>query len=233
MINRLFRYSQLFWSSRYLLSLNLKKKHRWTTMNHYRGKPYIILPHVFHPALFFTTKLFVDYLNEKTLGRNKTVLEIGAGSGLASIFAAQFASKVVATDINPHAIRCARINTMINHLEHKIDIRKGDLFEPVKGMKFDVVLYSPPYFWKKPTNYIEFAFSSGDRGKRGHVLYEFIEQVGKYLKDDGKIIMNWASVAAIPNVIGEFEKEGFVLVKKKAFDVLCEIIYIYEFKKKK
>ena len=59
------------------------------------------------------------------------VIDIGTGSGIQ---AKEAASKnnvfhVVATDINPEAIKFARKNSQVNH---KIEFFAGDLFEPVK-----------------------------------------------------------------------------------------------------
>jgi release factor glutamine methyltransferase len=48
------------------------------------------------------------------------VLEIGTGTGLVALNASKTASKVVATDINPHAIKCAQTNTLLNEVENWI-----------------------------------------------------------------------------------------------------------------
>lgn len=62
------------------------------------------------------------------------------------MFAAEKAKKVVATDINPLAVKCAKINAKINSVTEKIDIRHGNLFDPVKNERFDLIIFSPPYF---------------------------------------------------------------------------------------
>ena len=56
---------------------------------------------------------------------------MGTGSGVCAVFAARHARRVVAVDINPAAVRCAGINALLNDLEHKIEVRHGDLFAPV------------------------------------------------------------------------------------------------------
>ncbi|MBI4008365.1 MAG: tRNA (adenine(22)-N(1))-methyltransferase TrmK, partial [Planctomycetes bacterium] len=110
------------------------------------GKHFIVLPKVFHPGLFFTSKFFVSCFNKETVKETDYVLDMGTGSGIEAIFAADYCKRVIATDINPYAVRCAKINVMLNNLEDKIDVRQGDLFEPVKDEKIDLILYSPPYY---------------------------------------------------------------------------------------
>ena len=91
-----------------------------------------------------------------------SVLDLGTGSGIGAIFAARWASRVVATDINPEAVRCAQINTLAHHLEHKIETRCGDLFEPVGTERFDVILFNPPFYRGRPRDLADHAWRSPD-----------------------------------------------------------------------
>jgi release factor glutamine methyltransferase len=58
---------------------------------------------VFHPGLFFSTHLMLKHLKQYELSGH-SVLELGAGSGLVSIWCARQGAKVVATDISTAAI---------------------------------------------------------------------------------------------------------------------------------
>ena len=49
---------------------------------------------------------------------------------------------MIATDINPKAINYAHFNAILNGVEEKMDFRVGDLFAPVKGMKFDLIIWN-------------------------------------------------------------------------------------------
>ncbi len=53
-------------------------------------------------------------------------------------------SKVTATDINYDAIELAEQNFKANNIEN-IELLFGNLFEPVKDRKFDVILFNTPY----------------------------------------------------------------------------------------
>ena len=54
----------------------------------YKGIKLKVFPGVFHPGLFFSTKILLEYLSKLDL-KNKTVLELGAGSGLISVYCAK------------------------------------------------------------------------------------------------------------------------------------------------
>lgn len=73
-----------------------------------------------------------------------SVLDLGTGSGLLALLAARSAARVVATDIVESSVRCAWRNVLLNGFELKVDVRLGDLFEPVGGETFDLILTNPP-----------------------------------------------------------------------------------------
>ena len=98
---------------------------------------------------------YSDFLLEKIWARIKRLvskreihlLEIGTGRGYLSIILAKTFSRIVhivATDIERQAIRLARQNVKLNGLAKRIEILKGNLFEPVGDKKFDVILSVPP-----------------------------------------------------------------------------------------
>ncbi len=69
------------------------------------------------------------------------VLDVGTGCGILAGVAAQLGATVVATDINERAVVCAQQN--LDGLD--VDVRCGDLFEPVAGERFDLIVCNPPY----------------------------------------------------------------------------------------
>jgi release factor glutamine methyltransferase len=82
------------------------------------------------------------------------VLELGTGSGLIAILCALQGARVVATDINPHAVRLTRTNAALNGVA--IEAVQADLFEGVRG-RFDLVVFNPPYLPTAPND------ATGDR----------------------------------------------------------------------
>ncbi|MDA3145852.1 methyltransferase [Leucobacter sp. UCMA 4100] len=78
-----------------------------------------------------------------------SALEIGTGCGVVALIVAQHADQVVATDVSERAIMFARANAVLNEVEN-IEVRLGDLFDPVAGETFDLVVTNPPFPPKCP-----------------------------------------------------------------------------------
>ena len=75
-----------------------------------------------------------------------TVLDIGCGYGVIGITLAKAYPnlKVYMTDVNPVAVKLAKLNAKINGVENRVNILQGDLYKPIKDMKFDTILSNPP-----------------------------------------------------------------------------------------
>lgn len=164
-----------------------RHRHRRLTLEYVDGMPMLVLPDVFNPRLFRTGEALARYLQSMPRLPGTRVLDLGTGSGIAALFAARAGAEVVATDINPEAIRCARINALLHGLEARIDIRHGDLFEPVRGERFDLVLCNPPYFPGPPRDTWENAWRSDD------LLERFASGLGEVLLPAGRALLMLSS----------------------------------------
>ena len=76
--------------------------------------------------------------------RTDVVLDLGTGAGFLAILAARTARQVVATDVIPESLECARANAVLNGLLPKLDFRQGALYAPVGGATFDLILANLP-----------------------------------------------------------------------------------------
>ncbi|MER3329345.1 MAG: methyltransferase, partial [Candidatus Kapaibacterium sp.] len=110
------------------------KKPRSFTYNEIKA---IVLPGVFHPGFFHSTKILLDYLSGLEL-KDQTFLEIGSGTGVISVCAALRKAKVTAIDISPAAVE----NTLLNQINNKVEftVLKSDLFEKLDSAQFDWVV---------------------------------------------------------------------------------------------
>ncbi len=74
------------------------------------------------------------------------VLDVGTGSGCIALSVAHQHKKadVAGIDISPDALEVARRNAAKHGLE-RVRFLAGDLFEPVRGETFDIILSNPPY----------------------------------------------------------------------------------------
>src|SRR5258708_34815262 len=78
------------------------------------GSPFLVIPSVFNPKVPRTGEFLASLLDANLVGREDEVLDMGTGSGVGAVFAAKYARRVVAGDINPAAVRCAGINALIH-----------------------------------------------------------------------------------------------------------------------
>ncbi|MBV7327652.1 methyltransferase [Chloroflexi bacterium TSY] len=186
------------------------------------GKPILVLPQVLNPVLFRTGEFLVQTLTEQLIPRGSTVLDMGTGSGVGAIFAAQWARNVVAVDISPEAVRCARINTLLNCVEERVEVLKGDLFATVTGKCFDVVLFNPPYFRGEPQNYFERALYATD------VMERFAAELGQYLTPDGYSLLLLSSAGDRQGCLEALTTHGFKAENIASRDLVSEHLTIYK-----
>jgi release factor glutamine methyltransferase len=76
-----------------------------------------------------------------------TVLDLCTGSGALALALAKElpAAHVIATELSPEAAAIARKNAERNAVADRVEIRVGDLFAPVAGEQFDLIVSNPPY----------------------------------------------------------------------------------------
>jgi methylase of polypeptide subunit release factors len=70
-------------------------------------------------------------------------LDLGTGSGVQALHLTTHADHVVATDTNPRALRMAGLTAGLSDV--RFELRLGNLFEPVAGERFDLVVSNPPF----------------------------------------------------------------------------------------
>ncbi len=145
--------------------------------------------------------------------QDEDVLEIGCGSGIASLYMAKQARKVVAVDLYKEAVQNTTENAEDNNINN-IDCRVGDVYSSIKrGEKFDTIYWNLPWGFlpiKDKVKLKEYylAKSSFDPGYNS--IKKFITQGKKYLKKDGRIL---AGISSHSSNIELFED----IIKKSGF----------------
>jgi len=138
------------------------------------------------------------------------VLDMGTGCGMLGIIAAEKASYVIAVDINPYAVRCAKENAKLNHVGDKMSFIRGDLFAPLKEEeKFDLILFNAPYLptkYRKADFWLERAWAGGLRGRE--VIDRFINEAPKHLKPKGKILLMQSTLSNVNETLKKFGNKG-------------------------
>tara|TARA_B100000579_G_scaffold365377_1_gene324696 strand:- start:363 stop:923 length:561 start_codon:yes stop_codon:yes gene_type:complete len=117
-----------------------------------------------------------------------SALEIGCGSGILSIHLAKKGNQVTSIDINPKAVKATIFNAKQNQVE--IEVLEGNMFDKVKGRKFDFIVCNPPYL--PPTDKYDdpelaLAVEGGPTGSEFTI--EFLSKADKYLKENGNVYL--------------------------------------------
>lgn len=151
------------------------------------------------------TFLFAENLDVKT---GDKVIDVGTGCGILGILAARKASTVIAVDVNPYAIRCAKENAILNRIENKISFIQTDLLLTFKNdSKFDLILFNAPYLPSEEEEMDSLIGRSWAGGKTGRqVIDRFIPNSPKHLNPNGRILLFQSSLTDIEATFRRFEE---------------------------
>jgi len=179
---------------------HLKRKKRISIDFH--GRKIVVLRNVFAPVPWDYNLLAKTVLRE--VKETDKVLDMGTGSGIQAIIAASKSTNVTAVDVNPFAVKCARLNIKLNKLSSRVKVVESDLFENIKA-KFDLIIFDPPFRWSKPRNIWERSSADNDY----ETLENFFAKVKKYLNRGGRIVMHFGTSGDISYFKYLIRKNGF------------------------
>jgi len=150
------------------------------------------LPGVFQPLS--DSYMLADQLERERLGLGVTVLDLCTGSGLLAVRAALCGATATAIDVSRWALLSARLNALVNGVG--VRTRRGDLFGPVRGERFDLIVSNPPYLPdpgdELPQRGPERAW---DAGATGRVFLDRIcGEVAEHLNPGGVVLLIQSSV---------------------------------------
>ncbi len=130
--------------------------------------------------------------------KNKSVLDMGTGSGiLAKIALESGASRVLAADINIESINYTR--------SLGIECIKSNLFCEVKE-KFDIIVFNPPYLPRDNREDLE-SQQATTGGKFGdETMIKFLKQASTHLKKHGRILLLLSTLTPRERIINELGK---------------------------
>jgi release factor glutamine methyltransferase len=170
----------------------------------YMGMEFQTCERVYEPAE--DTFLLAENIMVKD---SDNVLEIGTGTGIIAIIVSKRVKSIVAVDINRFAVECAQKNAEINHVY--VNIKLGDLFDPVENEKFDLIIFNTPYLPTDVDEIVEDELDAAwDGGKDGrYVINRFIEDLPKHLNPNGRVQLVQSSLSNIEETIAMLMERGF------------------------
>jgi len=167
-------------------------------------KYFYVLPGVVTPSI---QSIFL--LEHTTIRPGETVLDIGSGSGVQAIFAAEKAKHVIATDIDHAAVANTRFNVDGHNLQNKIDVRQGDLFAPIKKTEqFDVIIFNISYPYDADSQWL------------WEIHERFFREAHNYLKPGGRIYYQAGWAFNIPKIFSMILENDFHVMKMNMVSAL-------------
>ncbi len=116
-----------------------------------KGVPFYVDERVIVPRSLIGELVMTAFAEDNALigdpERIASVLDLCAGGGSLAILAARVFpnARIEAVDVSPGALEVAERNLEEHGLRDRIALKQGDLFAPVKGARFDLILANPPY----------------------------------------------------------------------------------------
>ena len=187
----------------------------------------VILPNVFNPVLFRTGELLARAVQKALMlkldvNRTPLILDLGCGSGIGGIFAARQGAHVLATDLNPEAVRCTKINALLNGFEDKIEVQAGNLFEAASDRYFDLILFNPPFYCGQPWDNLDMAW-------RGEQIFErFSAGLKDHLAPFGYAFIVLSTDGEYEFALNALKTNDFVVKEFLQRDFGNEVISVYK-----
>lgn len=136
---------------------------------------------------------YVDLVASAPLPSLDLAFDIGTGTGvLAAVLARRGVKRVIATDLNPRALACARDNLERLGLADRVKVVSADLFPEGRA---PLILCNPPWIPARPKTRLEQAVYDPESA----MLRGFLAGLGTHLTDDGE---GWLILSDIAEHLG-------------------------------
>lgn len=118
-----------------------------------QGVRFIVDERVIVPRSHIGEILFNEYVNSPGSSflpdpmAVTSAVDICTGSGCLAVLAAKFFpyAAVDAVDLSADALDVARLNLAEHEVEDQVSLHEGDLFAPLSGRRYDLIITNPPY----------------------------------------------------------------------------------------
>jgi len=136
------------------------------------------------------------------------ILDMGCGSGVLSIAAAIVypQAQITATDILPEAVSTTMLNAQRLESQGIISgnittTSGGDLFEPVRGQSYDLLIFNAPWVVAPAHNRAELALNDANQG----TISRFLNDCTAHMTENSRVIVGYADNSG-PKAIARLEE---------------------------
>lgn len=127
-------------------------------------------------------------------GPVETALDLGVGCGIQTLYLLRHARQVVATDISARALEFTAFNVALAGVDStRVQLRQGNLLEPVACQRFDLIVSNPPFVITPPSVRQAGLPLMEYRDAGGPILPALVRGLEDHLNPDGVAVMlgNW------------------------------------------
>ncbi|WP_280881580.1 HemK2/MTQ2 family protein methyltransferase [Streptomyces pseudovenezuelae] len=154
------------------------------------------------------TELLTRALHREPVPTGAAVLDMGTGAGTLALAAARRGAHVTAVDRTYRAVLATRLNARLARLP--VEVLQGDLFGPVAGRRFDLVVSNPPYVpapGAAPRRHR--AAVAWDAGVDGRLLLDRIcRSAHSSLRPGGVLLLVHSALSGIAPTLAGLERSG-------------------------
>jgi release factor glutamine methyltransferase len=153
--------------------------------------------------------MLASHLREESRLQGAHVLDLCTGSGVLAVTAGLAgAARVDAVDVSRRAVLCTRLNARLNGVG--VRARRGNLFAPVAGRRFDLIVSNPPYLPGPEEGLPRYGASRAwEAGPRGRLIIDQIcDGATAHLSPNGALLLLHSSVCGVPETLGRLSRHG-------------------------
>ncbi len=163
-----------------------------------QGIPFYVDERVIVPRSFIGELLYTEggFSPPGMSGNILTVLDLCTGSGCLAILAAHIFpdARIDAVELSADALAVARRNVTESGMTARITLFEGDLFAPLQGKKYDLIITNPPYvdveglaaLTAEHRHEPNLAFDGGTDGL--DILRRIVREAPQYLTERGGLL---------------------------------------------
>ena len=167
---------------------------------------------LYPPGVYRTeddTDLLIGVMRRGSYAVDRRVLDIGTGSGALAIAAARAgATSVTAVDLSWRSVAATWMNSRLNRAA--VSVRHGDLFAPVAGRRFELIVANPPYVPSEssvlPRHPIARAWDAGPDGRA--LLDRICAGAGDILTPNGDLLLVHSELSGTQRTLDALTEAG-------------------------